>query len=151
MYCVYNEDEKIIAFHDDLEVVETYIRHLKNSNPGLYEMHVGKIKKKKLKNLQDFDNLYLVRYADTYVQSGFTAYLELVSSQYISDEKQCKEILLRILECRDLTDKERKRINKAVKIIDRFLGDSRKHTPTLEELQEYENHYYPYLYNKGTF
>ena len=122
MFCVYDENKSVIAFHDEYEVTELYLNHIKKSHPDqdLSNLHIGKIKKKKIKNLIDMDQLYLVRYADTYVQSGYLEYLELLSCQHIYDEKQCKDILLRILECNPLSSKERKNVEKTVEIIDRF-------------------------------
>ena len=95
----------------------------------------------------DLDTLYLVRYADTYVQSGYLEYLELSSSQCLYDERQCKDVLLRILEVNHLTDKERKSIEKTIKIVDRLLTESREYTPLLSELKVYEANYAPYIYN----
>jgi hypothetical protein len=151
MYCVYDDRNNIVAFHDDLDIVETYVEHVKLTNEDHPELHIGKIKKKKLKNLTDLDNLYLVRYSDTYVQSGYLIYLELISSQHIYDEQQCRDTLLKILECNIITDKERKSIERTVEVIDRFLQESKKFTPSLNELQRCEADYAPYMYNKYMF
>lgn len=149
MYCVYDNSKNMIAFHDDLDVVETYKNNINISHPELPELHIGKIKKKKLKKIIDKDNLYLVRYSDTYVQSGYLMYLELLSDQHIYDNKLCKDVLLRILECKDITGKERKSIERTVEVVDRILQESKEFTPTISELQSYEADYYPYLYNRG--
>lgn len=149
MYCVYDDHNNIVAFHDDLDIVETYVDHVRRTNDEQPELHIGKIKKKKLKKLMDLDNLYLVRYSDTYVQSGYLIYLELISSQHIYDEQQCRDTLLKILECNDITDKERKSIERSVGVIDRLLQESKTFTPTLNELQQCEIDYAPYLYNKS--
>ena len=151
MYCVYDKSKKIIAFHDELDVVEVYKNNVSVSHPELPELYIGKIKKKKLNKIIDIDSLYLVRYCDTYVQSGYLVYLELVSDQYIYDNKYCKDVLLRILECTDITDKERKSIERTVKVVDRILQEAKEYTPTITELQGYEVDYYPYMYNRGVF
>ena len=150
MYCIYDTNKKIIAFHDDYDVVETYVDHIYKCHKGeeFPNLRIGKIKKKKLKKVIDIDNLYLVRYADTYVQSGYIEYLELISSQHIYDNQQCKDILLKILECNPLSDKERKSIEKTVEIIDRFLSEAKEFTPTLYDLKMCEIDYAPYMYNK---
>ena len=149
MYCVYDTGNNMIAFHDELEVVEKYKEYVKRSNPNLPDLYVGKIKKKKMKRIYNYENLYLVRYSDTYVQSGYLVYLEILSDQFIYDERYCKDILLRILECREITDKERKSIERTVKIVDRFLQESKEFTPSLDELKKFEADYSPYIYNKG--
>lgn len=153
MYCVYDTKNNVIAFHDDYDVVETYVNHVKKTHTGqevIPDLHIGKIKKKKVQHLTDFDDLYLVRYADTYIQNGYFLYLELMSKQHIYDEQQCKDVLLRMLECYRLTDKERKSIEKTVKIIDKVLMESKTFTPSLEELKSCEIDYAPYMYNKFT-
>ena len=149
MYCVYDDNDRVIAFHDDYDVVETYVHRVKASHIDLPDLHIGKIKKKKVKKLQDFDDLYLVRYASTYVQSGYLMFLEMMSIQHIEDEQQCKDTLLKILECNNISDKERKHLERAVKIIDRILEESKQFTPSFQELKGYEMDYSPYLYNKG--
>jgi hypothetical protein len=148
MFCVYDNNNNIIAFHDEYDVVESYIYHVKLSNPEVEDLHIGKIKKKKIKNIVDLDGLYLVRYGDTYVQSDYIEYLEIISSQSIDDNKQCKEVLLKILECNPLSNKERKYIEKTVEVIDRLLTESKEYTPTLSNLKKYEADFAPYLYNK---
>lgn len=148
MYCAYDTNNKIIAFHDEYDVVETYIRRIKTSNPESPDLHIGKIKKKKIKNITDLDSLYLVRFSDTYVQSGYIDYLEIISSQSIYDNKQCKEVLLKILECNPISNKERKAIEKTVDVIDRFLSEAKEFTPTLHELKICETDFAPYMYNK---
>ena len=155
MYCVYDNKKNVIAFHDDYDVVETYVQRV-NQSHNIYDkdnsdLHIGKIKKKKIKKIIDLDDLYLVRYADTYVQSGYLVYLELLSDQHIYDEKHCKEIILKMLECYDITDKERKAMEKTVEVIDRFLQESKKFTPNISELQRCEMDYAPYLYNKDIY
>lgn len=148
MYCVYDNNSNIVAFHDEYDVVETYIRHVKLSNPSSPDLHIGKIKKKKVKNILDLDNLYLVRFGDTYVQTGYIEYLEIISSQSIHDNKQCKEVLLKILECNPVSDKERKAIEKTVEVVDRILTEAKEYTPTLNDLKMYETDFAPYIYNK---
>ena len=109
MYCVYDNNNNVIAFHDEYDVVSSYIYHVKISNQDSPDLHIGKLKKKKIKNVIDFDNLYLVRYGETYVQTGYLEYLELISSQSIYDNQQCKDVLLKILECNPISSKERKK------------------------------------------
>lgn len=150
MYCVYDNNDNIIAFHDDICVVRSYIHNINKSYNNEYQdLHIGKIKKKKLKNIKDLDNLYLVRYSDTYIQSGYLLYHELTTAQQIYDNTQCKDTLLKILECEDITDKERKSIERTVKIIDRILQDSKEYTLSLEDLRHSEMHYEPYFQSKG--
>ena len=152
MYCVCDSNNRVIAFHDDYDVVETYVHHVVTSHKdGLVDLHIRKIKKKKAKKLEDYNDLYLVRYAHTYVQNGYIIFLEMFSSQIIEDNQYCRDVLLRILEHDNLEEKDIKHIKKAIKVVDRILEESKQYTPSYEELKSYEDDYYPYLYNKGVF
>jgi hypothetical protein len=62
----------------------------------------------------------------------------------------CKDVLLKILECEPLSNKERKAVEKTVEVVDRFLTEAREFTPTLNELKICESDYAPYIYNKYT-
>lgn len=146
MYCACDETKRIVALHDDYEVIETYIRNVEASYENSQKLHIGKIKKKKIKKLIDSDNLYLIRYADTYIQSGYLTCMELLSSQSIHDNRLCKDVLLKILECHSINDKERKSIERTVKVIDRLLQEAKEYTPSLKDLQIYESDYAQYVY-----
>ena len=149
MYIVH-ESEKIIAFHEDKCVVEMYTE-------AIYKYHKIKLdirkltkreKKSSIKNLYD---LYLVRYGETYVQSGYLFYLQLSSDQYIEDEKYARDILYRLLESRNLKEKERRKIEKAVDVLEEKIYDDESYTPTLSELKRMKMDYDPYMYNIGVY
>ena len=145
MFCVINEENRVIAFHDDEDVVEAYVERIQKQHNK--EFTIASLSKKKANKIVDLDNLYLVRWGDTYVQCGFTQYLDLVSSQSIYDKRYCKEVLLKILETDDLSEKERKHISKTVEIVDKSLEVDETYTPTIEELQRLKTDYEPYMYN----
>jgi len=151
MYCVYDTTDKIIAFHDDIDVVTTYVTNIKKSNSDHPDLKIGKIKKKKVKSTIDFDDLYLVRYGDTYIQSKYIMYGELLSGQCIYDNQHCRDTLLRILECDDITPKERKTIERTVKIIDRILQNDKEYTPTIQLLKTCEMDYAQYMNHRESY
>lgn len=149
MYCVYDENNNIIAFHDKKQVVEKYVANV-------YKVHnvtlnIGKIKKSSKWKLEGKDELYLVRYNEGYVQSGYLLYLELSSTQYIEDEEYAIDIIYRILETNRLTDKQEKRLRKAVEVMEELLVEDRSYVPTLKQLESMKMDYDPYLYNTRLF
>ena len=75
MFCAYDIEENIIAFHDSKKVVQKYIDTVFSIHK--VELKLGKIKKTSEWKILDKDDLYLVRFNDTYVQSGYLLYLEL--------------------------------------------------------------------------
>ena len=150
MFAVVDSECQIIAYHDYLDVVEKYIENVKKSH-GDVDLHISKIKKKHV-SLTGIEDLYLVRYADTYVQEGYMEYLALASDQFIYDYRYAKDILLKILEeYAELNNKDIKTLKKATKIVDRILRDSETYTPDLTELKNLKLDYDPYIYNFGAY
>lgn len=97
MYIVLRDD-KIIAAHDDLDVVSEYVIH----QPSKDIMRILKIKKQKadalLEEISEFENLYLVRYGDSYLPYDQYLIIKNISQQRDYDMKYCVDILYRILE-----------------------------------------------------
>lgn len=149
MYCVYDENKKdIIAFHDDIDVVQCYV-------DSIYKHHsvslkIGKIKRKKAEKYKDYEDLYLIRYGrygDTYIQSGYLQYLEFVDDGLHEDHIFCRDILLRLLEIYDLPINEKNNIKKTVKIIQNILDHEDGYIPELGSLKDIKQDYDPYIYN----
>ena len=91
-FCYDDDEERIIALHDNKEVVEKYCELLKEYHN--VNLSIGKIKKKAEDRIKNLDDLYLVRYGDTYVQSGYLLYLQMSSAQLIEDISKTKDVLL---------------------------------------------------------
>lgn len=145
MYCVFDDDYNIIAYHDELYVVSKYVRSIFNCH-GI-ELGIGKIKNNSDK-LKGKDDLYLIRYADTYVQLGYLQYIDIFQTQFIEDDEKALNVIRRILEVTELKDKERKILNKACKVIKNILDDDREYTSSLDELKQLKYRYDPYIYNR---
>ena len=147
MYVVLDKHDQVIAFHEDEEVVERYVKKI-------YELHkiglrIKKIKKSSEYKLQTKDDLYLVRYHNVYVQSGYLVYLELRDEDFLEDELYVRDILCRMLEFNKLRKSQRKKLESAVKIVEEILEENRNQVPTLDSLQKMKLDYDPYFYNTG--
>ena len=147
MFCAYDIEENIIAFHDSKKVVQKYI-------DTVFSIHkvglkLGKIKKTSEWKISDKDDLYLVRFNDTYVQSGYLLYLELAEDSLIRDEETARDILSKIIEIGRVTDKETKKLEKAIEVIEDLLSEDRSYVPTLTQLKSMKLDYDPYIYNVG--
>ena len=149
MYAVYDNERHIIAVHDDKHVIEKYVKSVYRCHNILLEFK--KVKKSSLNKPEIYDDLYLVRFADTYVQSGYLQYVDLAQSQFIEDDICARDILLRILEYGDISDKDAKKLAKAVKVLENILAEDREYTVTFDELKELKYHYDPYIYNTGLY
>lgn len=147
MYCAYDQKENIIAWHDKKSVVEKYIG-------SIYELHkielsLGKIKKSSEYKALHKDDLYLIRYGNTYIQSGYLMYVELAEDKLVEDDQYALDILYRLLETARLTKKQTKKIVKAIKVMEKVVRKDKEYIPSFEQLKIYKMDYDPYLYNTG--
>lgn len=152
LFVVKNSNNNLIAYHEDLDVVEEYVRNVKISHPEA-DLVVGKMSEEFVKRKDPDNELYLVRYSETYVQSGYLIYLEVNSGQYIYDMKYCKDIIIRTIDQwkYELNDKDIKCLKKATKILDEILFDAETFTPSMEDLRSIKDTIDPYIYNRGTY
>ena len=149
MYASIDISGKIIAIHDEKNIVEEY-------NNRVYYYHkihldIIKVKKKSVKKISYLDDLYLVRYGETYVQAGYLTYIQLAYDQMSEDLKFAQEIILRTLEINELSSKESKVLAKSAAILGRLHYESESYTPSLNELKSLKDSYDPYIYNYGMY
>ena len=147
MYCAYDQDKNIIAFHDKKHVVEKYI-------DSIYKLHKiqlnkGKIKKSSKYKLAGKDDLYLIRYGDTYVQSGYLLFVQISQDQILEDEQYALDILYRLLETTRLNEKQSKKIMKAIGVMEKLVHEDREYVPSFDQLKTMKSDYEPYIYNTG--
>lgn len=148
MFCALDEKENIIAYHERKKVVESYIDNINRCHGIILTIQKYKKEKEISKNLPD---LYLVRYADTYVQTGYFLYMQLLSDQIDYDHEYARDILLRILEVSSLKKKDKKILEGAVKVLDKIIQEDREYTPSLDDLKSIKLDYDPYFYNAGVY
>ena len=129
IFAVKNSNNDLIAYHEDLDVVEEYVRNIKVSHPDT-DLVIGKISEKFVRRKDPNHELYLERYSETYVQSGRTI-------------DQWKD---------DMDEKDIKYLKKAAKVFDELLFDAESFTPTLSELRSIRDVMEPYMkYNRGVY
>jgi hypothetical protein len=147
MWAAYDDNKKeIVAFHDEKRVVKCYISNIEKNYKDI-SLSLLKLPNKKCRNLQNFDDLYLVRYEDTYVQNRYYVYQEILTGGSIYENRLVKEILERSLGSYDFSKKELKTIIKTIKIFDKILADDISFVMSYEDLKKSEMDYYPYIYN----
>lgn len=147
MYCVFDDDNKLIAFHDKRRAVEVYIDRVYQTS-GV-NLKLLKLRKGERHIIKGKDDLYLVRYADTFIQSGYIDYITYSSLQIMEDNILAADILYRLLETERLSKKENKTIRKAIEIMEEIIKEDREYTPSLSELKLMKMNYDPYIYNSG--
>ena len=145
MYAVFDTESlsnnpKLIAFHSDKLVAETYTYVMNSEHKHKYK--VRKIKSKDFyKMYKNPDDLYLVRYGDNYVQVKYLDYLSMMSDQVIYDNKYAKDILLKVLEARDLSKREKKVLQKAILLLEDIIHDDESYVPDEKELNGIKEYY----------
>lgn len=149
MYAVINTSSKeIIAYHEDEEIVEFYLDSVEDDKKD--DLSIIKIKKKyKEEIIKKYEDLHLVRFGNTYVQSGYIIYIKLSSQDILDDEEYTRDILLRIIETQNLNDNEIKKLSKAIEVVDRLINEDKTYTPSYSELKRMKSHYDLYMYNKN--
>lgn len=147
MWAAYDNNKKeIIAFHDEKRVVKCYIFNIEKNYQDI-SLSLIKLPNKKCRKLSNFDDLYLVRYHDTYVQNRYYVYQEILTGNSIYENRLVKEILERSLGNYSFSKKEIKTIIKTIEIIDKILSDDITFTMSYSDLKKSEVDYYPYIYN----
>ena len=147
MYCVIDDDNNLIAFHDKQRAVETYIDRIYHTSGVSLKML--KLRKGERHIIRGKDDLYLVRYANTFIQSGYIDYITYSSLQILEDNILASDILYRLLETERLTKKENKTIRKAIEIMESIIKEDSEYTPSLSELKIMKMDYDPYIYNSS--
>ena len=148
MYGVINiVTKQIIAYHEDESVVELYLDSVEDDKKD--ELSIIHIKKKYRDTLLNkYDDLHLVRFRNTYVQSGYLIYIKLASQDILEDEEYARDILLRIIETQNIDKDKIKKLSKAIEVIEELINEDKTYTPSYSELQRMRNHYDYYMYNK---
>lgn len=146
MYIIVDTDlDRIVACHDEKRVARAYIRNFERSHPEMVD--VFQIKKEKHRDvpIDVRTDLYLVRYGHTYVPYEYYTYLELVSEQPIEDLRYVKEILMRIEESKEMSNKTRKHFDYVIKEVSGYLNDALDYTSSMQELVQYKDQYDLYI------
>ena len=137
MYIVYDDDNKIIAFHDEKRVVKKYVENYNNTNE--YKISFRKVKKSiAKKELKHKEDLYLVKYRSTYVQSRFYDSCVISETDNLEELQQTKDVLYKLLELdyNNLTNKEIKHVYGTLEIIERMILEEKSYTPDINELKQ---------------
>ena len=142
VYIIYNDKNDIVAYTDDKEILDIYLRNIQYFTKKDYTYK--KIKYKNIENKSEYDDLYLVRLGDTYVPKKYLLYAE-IASESVNELRYAKDILMKNLELRDMSKKDRKLIEKVLLLLEDWYTDDKLYTSSEDELSKLEDHYQPYV------
>lgn len=150
MYCCF-DNEHLIAWHEKKRVVHTYAHSIEMHTELVEPLCIIKMGKGDFHRLykNQYDELYLVKYGETYIQSGYLIYAQLAldTETQIKDLQSAQETLMRILEINLLTKKEKKDLYRTIQLLDHMIVDYEDYVPNLTELKRMKIDYDPYIYN----
>ena len=140
MYGVKTGDNKLVAIHDELPIVIKFM----NDQPN-HKFEIVKLKKKfmkKIKETEDYTDLYLVRYNDKYIPYSVYETYKRTTDGYLYDLKFTKDILCRLLEEDSISSKERKYISKTIEYLSNQIhGDNDIPLDTLKSMKLLDDEY----------
>lgn len=126
----------IIAIHDTKKVIKKYIEGTRNR---YYK--IGRCDEKELEKIVNFEDLYLVRFSNTYVQVKFYHMIKDDHRQILQDFKECSDVLERILRCDDISIQDRKHVKKTILLLAEMIETEKSSIPDYEELKNMKSWY----------
>lgn len=147
MYVIIDEKNEIVAYNKRYSVCIEYINNIKRTySDSDKNLEIVKIKDKKARNDPEFDELYLIRYENTYIQSGYIEYLSLNGEQIFYDNKYALDVLLKFLDTDyPMSKKDRKHIEHVVTFLYNIIKDDKLYTPSLYDLKGLREYYSTYI------
>lgn len=123
--------EKVIAIHEDEDIINEYIKLYKHFHEDANNIYLGKIKNKKAAK---YDDLYLEMIGDSFVQAKFVQSYSFFKDQIIEDNKRAKGVLERILSEEELDRKEKKHLMKTIELLESLIYENDKYIPDIGDL-----------------
>ena len=130
MYCACI-NEKVVAIHDDVEVIEEYVKLYEHYHEDA-NIKIGKIKNKKA---AIYDDLYLEMVGNAFVQSKYVESFTILRRQMAEDTKRARNVLERLLVEEDMSKSEKKHLTKTIEFLESLIYEDEMYTPTEEELE----------------
>ena len=133
MYGVMDSNGDLIAFHEEKRVIKKYMEdYFHTNNEHLLPFHIKKKKVSKYKHL--YEDLYLIRYGGSYIQSKYLIIKQLDIEPYLDDLYYAKDVLIRTIEFSD-SKKDIEKMSECYDILEEEIKKIRKETPSLTTLK----------------
>lgn len=118
MYVVLNKDKLPVAFHDDYDVVRQYVISMTKD-----DLEIAHISRKKAKTFRDYNDMYLVRYGDSYLTRELYDVMKHRNGPDAYNYQTAIDVLYRLVEEGYVGAKDEKHIQKTIEILERALED----------------------------
>ena len=140
MYLLFNNNGELIGCHEDLKVIEEYQSDMYSQHNIISSIKHIKDKKARMKFGDAIDDMYLTIYDQTYIPEKYVEYAEYTDYN-IRDLRICRDTLMSLYRCENLSKREEKTLEKAIYLISDIMLDQMNYTPKLDELKVLKNHY----------
>jgi len=134
MWVIMSKGQNLIAYHEKRKVIEKYFDKIRNQCDGDFYV-ITKLKTKQIKKIRDYYDYYLLRYGDFYVPAAYYCMIEDDYDNILYEYNYVIDIIQRIIEIEDLTDKERKNLVNTAVIIKTLMQNEKTKEPDMNELK----------------
>ena len=141
MFCLIDKNNAPIAFHKERRVIEYYQEAYYHDNKVMLDLVY--MKKKNAKKYSSFDDLYLVRYGRTFIQSKYLYIRQLDLDPLIEDLQITHDVMIRLIEFTQ-SSKDVKQLSKALNIVDENIDKLQRSITSIDELKERDMFYDEY-------
>lgn len=142
MFCLIDERQMPVAFHEEERVIKYYREAYYYDNN--IKLRLIRMKKKVAKKCDEFKDLYLVRYGRTFIQSKYLYVRQLDLDPLIEDLQISHDVIIRLIEVSN--EKDGKQLSKTLNIIDKNIDKLERGITPLDELKERDMFYEQYQY-----
>lgn len=140
MFCLIDERQMPVAFHEEERVIKYYRKAYYFDNN--IKLRLIRMKKKVAKKYDEFKDLYLVRYGRTFIQSKYLYVRQLDLDPLIEDLQISHDVIIRLIEVSN--EKDGKQLSKTLNIIDKNIDKLERGITPLDELKERDMFYEQY-------
>lgn len=138
--------DKIVAWHEEKRVVRNYALCI-NTDYERKRLYTRKVHKRVVKELPNYEDLYLVRRGKTFIQSGYLDYEYDDYKVILSELFFTKDILNKYMKYEYLDKKEKKSFNIVLDCLQYTIDNLENSVPSLEDLQKVKSMVEEYKYH----
>lgn len=135
-----NKWDAVVACSEDKRIASHYVMDLNDISDDRYKLY--KCKEKQIKKIHDWADLELLRVGNNYVPAKYADDVKDELYRATFDNILARDVIMKLLETKSLSNKDRKTLEKAVEIFEDLIDEDESSVvdiQTLIQLQEMRN------------